>query len=363
MMMPAQLTDFTNATQSAAADTNVSIALTFSVVMCAYTEARWNDMIAAVASLKAQTVVPHEIILVIDHNAALYQRTLAHYAHESLSGDQIAVRVIENAEARGLSGARNTGLAAAQAEIIAFIDEDAAAASDWLAQLAANYADAKVMGVGGAIHPVWLGGRPKWFPEEFDWVVGCTYRGMPETRAAVRNMIGCNMSLRREICAVNGGFRSGIGRIGTLPVGCEETEYCIRALQRFPDQQFIFEPAARVYHNVPQTRGTWRYFRSRCYAEGISKALIGEFVGAKSSLSSEKTYVIKTLPRAFLRGIARTFVRFDLHGLAQSTAVVMGLGLTGVGYLKTRAQQMMYRRRNAALISSPGLRQEEREGV
>ena len=43
-----------------------------SVVICAYTEARWDDLLAAIASVRAQRDhVPLEIVVVIDHNPAL----------------------------------------------------------------------------------------------------------------------------------------------------------------------------------------------------------------------------------------------------------------------------------------------------
>jgi len=35
---------------------------------------------------------------------------------------------------------------------------------------------------------------PIWFPEELDWIVGCSYEGLPKRRTYVRNPIGCNMS-------------------------------------------------------------------------------------------------------------------------------------------------------------------------
>jgi cellulose synthase/poly-beta-1,6-N-acetylglucosamine synthase-like glycosyltransferase len=111
------------------------------------------------------------------------------------------------------------------------MDEDATAAPDWLERLTHGYDSDEVLGVGGTIDPLWLTGRPAWFPAEFDWVVGCTYRGLPETANRVRNLIGCNMSFRREVFQQVGGFRSGIGRIGLRPVGCEETELCIRLNQ------------------------------------------------------------------------------------------------------------------------------------
>ena len=45
-----------------------------SVVICAYTEDRWDDLVAAVASVRHQTVPPHEIVVVIDYNPALLAR-------------------------------------------------------------------------------------------------------------------------------------------------------------------------------------------------------------------------------------------------------------------------------------------------
>jgi glycosyltransferase involved in cell wall biosynthesis len=318
--------------------------MTYSVIVCAYTEARWDAMLAAVASLQAQTLSPSEIILVIDHNPALCERTQAYMV-------SAGVIVVENQGKRGLSGARNTGVALANGDIIAFIDEDAVAAPDWLAQLNRLYQNPDVMGVGGAIHPLWSGNRPKWFPEEFDWVVGCTYRGMPEAEKSVRNLIGCNMSFRRYVTSLNEGFRDGIGRIGTLPVGCEETEYCIRANERWPEKVLMYAPQAQVFHNVPKTRATWRYFCSRCYAEGVSKALIGQYVGTTRSLASEKAYVLKTLPKGVWRGFTSVVLKFDPVGLARAWAIVVGLSLTTFGYLSSR---LAARRRQARHTVAPG---------
>ncbi|HSD84551.1 MAG TPA: glycosyltransferase family 2 protein [Anaerolineae bacterium] len=298
---------------------------TFSVVVCAYTEDRWPELIAAVTSLQLQTVHPHEIIVVVDHNPGLFAR-----ACTNLTG----IKVIENHEPAGLSGARNSGLAAASGDLIAFMDEDAVAAPDWLARLRTGYADPCVLGVGGAIEPVWQAGRPRWFPTEFDWVVGCTYRGMPVAAAPVRNLIGCNMSFRREVFKLIDGFQTGIGRIGTRPVGCEETELCIRLHQRQPQGVLLYMPLARVHHQVPAGRGKWRYFLSRCYAEGLSKALVCRRVGTDASLSSERNYTLQTLPSGFIHYLVEIVRHHDPLGLARATALVLGLLFTTAGFMR-----------------------------
>jgi glycosyltransferase involved in cell wall biosynthesis len=301
-----------------------SSTLDVSVVICAYTEARWDDLVTAVESVQQQSAPPREIVVVIDHNASLLERVRRHFP------DVVAV---DNKESRGLSGARNTGVAVARGEVIAFLDDDAVAAHDWLAQLNAGYSDPLVLGVGGTIKPMWVDGRPNWFPEEFNWVVGCTYRGTPRKTAPVRNLIGCNMSFRREVFEVIGGFRNGIGRVGTHPVGCEETELCIRANQRWPQSVLLYESRARVHHRVPSSRACWDYFRARCYAEGLSKALVARSVGTRDGLASERAYTFRTLPRGVIRGLADVAPRGDPTGLARAGAIVAGLAITTAGFL------------------------------
>ncbi len=298
-----------------------------SIVICAYTEERWEELLAAVTSVRGQTVHPCEIILVIDHNPQLLART----RHELPD-----VMVIENRQAPGLSGARNSGIAVAQGEVIAFMDEDATAAPDWLAWLKQHYGDPHVWGVGGQITPSWSDGRPGWFPPEFDWVVGCTYRGLPDDTRQVRNLIGCNMSFRHEAFQKVGGFRSGVGRIGKRPIGCEETELCIRLQQQQPQAQLLYEPQSQVFHRIPKARAQWRYFVSRCYAEGLSKALIARYVGVEAGLATERAYAFHTLPRGVWRGLGDTFRRNDPRGLSRAFAIVIGLIVTTIGYVYGR---------------------------
>ena len=294
-----------------------------SVIICAYTERRWDDLAAAVRSAAAQTLAPLEVIVVSDHNDALLARV----------GRELPAAVaLGNDQPRGLSGARNTGVRAAHGEVLAFLDDDAVAAPDWLEHLLAPYRDPTVIGVGGSIEPLWAGTRPRFMPAEFDWVVGCTYRGLPTTASPVRNLIGANMSVRREVFEGIGGFRTDVGRVGTRPVGCEETELCIRAAQRLPGSRLVFEPRARVGHHVTDERARWRYFRDRCWSEGLSKAVVSRHAGRTDGLASERRYVIDTLPRGVARALCDTVVRRDAGGLARAAAIVAGVTITTAGY-------------------------------
>jgi glycosyltransferase involved in cell wall biosynthesis len=317
------------------------LSLRFSVVICAYTFERWNELLLAVESLQAQLLKPLEVIVVIDHNADLFLKASSVFEGQALE-NACDVRVLENRFERGLSGARNSGLQATRGDVIAFLDDDAMAAPDWLERLAAAYTDPNTFGVGGRIVPNWRGPSPDWFPQEFYWVIGCTYLGLPEQTGPVRNMIGANMSFRREV--FDGlGFRSGLGRIGTVPLGGEETDLCIRAARKFPNSQILYEPSASVQHLVTPERAHWRYFLRRCYAEGLSKAAISRFVGSQSGLSSERSYVAKVLPRGVMRGLRDTRSGRGWAGAARAVAIVAGLGATAMGYavglFKTRNAQ------------------------
>jgi glycosyltransferase involved in cell wall biosynthesis len=207
------------------------------VVICADTEDRWDDLVAAVTSVKQQTRRPAEIVLVIDHNPKLQRRSTF-----ELPG----VKVIPNDNEKGLPGCRNAGIAAATAGIVAFLDDETVAAHNWLAALVAPYADPHVLGVGGQVVPVWQPGRPGWFPPEFDWVVGCSYRGMPAERTLVYHFIGGNMSLRRRLLVECGGFDAALSGISTRRLACEETKICVRLERRHPDGVYLCEPKALV---------------------------------------------------------------------------------------------------------------------
>ena len=300
--------------------------VTTSVVICTYTERRWEDLVASVASVRGQGLPCDQLVVVVDHNPELLVR-----ARLDLDG----VEVVPSTGPRGLSGARNTGIGAARGEVVVFLDDDATADPQWLERLVAPFADPRVLGVGGSAVPVWESAEPAWWPAEFGWVVGCSYTGLPGERASVRNLMGCNMSMRSTVLGAVGGFDTGLGRTAAGAAGCEETEWCIRASKVFPDGVFLYEPDAVVHHRVPEARASWSYFRTRCHAEGVSKARVARTAGPSRALSAERSYVGRTLPAGVLRNLAAG-LRLDRFGPARAGAIVAGLSFTTAGFLRAR---------------------------
>lgn len=310
-----------------------------SVVICAHTMDRWDDVVRAVASVRGQTLAAREILVVIDHNEALLNRAAA-----GLEG----ATVLANARTAGLSGARMTGADAARGAVIAFLDDDAVAAPDWLEQLMPAYRDPAVIGAGGPVEPLWRTRRPAWFPGEFLWVVGCTYLGMDVHEGRIRNPVGANMSVLAEVLRGAGGFASELGRrklgfsvsgrarIGGKAESCEETEFCIRTARLYPGGHWAYRPGARVGHAVPAQRATWRYFVQRCLIEGTAKAVLRNLAGARDGLGAEGRYVREVLPAGVVRNLGLA-LRGDLGALGRAGAILAGLSLTAFAYLAARA--------------------------
>lgn len=297
---------------------------TISVVIAAWTERRIDRLREAAQSALQQRHAPVEVIVVTDHNAQLLERV-----RRELPG----VRAVASTGARGAAGARDTGAGEARGDIIAFLDDDAAADPEWLTHLSAAYSSPTCIGVGGALEPQWETRRPRWFPDEFGWVIGCSYRGLPERAAPVRNLIAANMSVRREAFETLGGFREGFGKVDARSEP-EETDLCIRALQRWTGGEWLFDPRARVRHHVAAERTSIRYFVRRCWLEGSGKASLVRLVGRRG-LGSEWSYALRTLPTGVVSEFARA-ARGDLGGALRAVAILLGLLVTTAGYVHGR---------------------------
>lgn len=301
--------------------------VTASVVVCAYTDARIELLNMSIEAVLQQLGAEDELVVVIDYNDELLKRVSKQYGSQA--------KIVPNTNERGLCGARNSGVQASSGGIVAFVDDDAQVQPGWLADLRDHYRDPTVAGVGGYAYPVWPTERPSWFPFEFDWVVGCSHRGLPVDVAPVRNLLGCNMSFRRIALNEAGGFDSKIGQVGANLVRCDETELCIRIKQKLPASRLLLDPRIRVRHWVSHDRTRPSYFLRRCFYEGLSKHRLSTMVGSADALSTERKYVSAVLPMALARGLMGTVScpGKRLAHLAQSIALIVGLAVTTVGYL------------------------------
>jgi GT2 family glycosyltransferase len=294
-------------------------ARTVGVVICTHTEARRSLLHALTRSIAAGTRQPDQVVIVVDRNPALL---------ELLRGDDwpLAVEVMAS-DGSGLAAARNAGWRALGTGLVAFIDDDAIASPEWLDDLAAALDRLEADVVGGRIDADWVDGTPSWYTRRLGWIVGCSYEGQPTVAQEVRNVIGCNMLMRRSLLEALGGFDATLGRTSGGLAGCEETELCIRATANGGRVMLI--PGATVAQVLPADRGQVRYAIRRAWHEGRSKRLLTQLHG--QVLGTEASYATGLVSDA-ARRLGAAVVRRAPVELERAGALLGVLGAAAAGY-------------------------------
>src|SRR5579875_1419610 len=227
-------------------------------------------------ALAAQSIRPRMEIMVIDDGSTDDTAAVAR-AH--------GVAVLQHPRNLGIAAARNTGLNAATADIVAFLDDDCEPEPDWARHLLAGYTDDTVAGVSGPIVPRTPPGYLSGFltrnnplvplelelaesyslPYRFLLYLRRQWSGQPGTgHRDVYSFAGANMSFRRKVLFEAGQFDE------RFRFGAEELDLCMRIGQALPDTRLAFVPGARVVHHFkPQLRDTLR--RSRSYGVGSAR--------------------------------------------------------------------------------------------
>jgi hypothetical protein len=101
----------------------------------------------------------------------------------------------------------------------------------------------------------------------------------------------------------------------------------------------MHQPLAVVHHLVPPERGTWRYFRTRCWSEGLSKAEVARLAGARQAQRSERHYVTRTIPSGVARDLRAT--RRDPTAWRRAAASMAGVAVTTGGYATGRLRALV----------------------
>src|SRR5437867_1570833 len=130
-----------------------------SVIVCTYNRAAL--LASCLESLVAQTLAAERYeIIVVDNGST--DRTQAVACDFAQCYGTVKV-VLE--PRLGVSHARNTGIRHAQADYLAFIDDDARALPDWVERILAAFAetDPPPFVVGGQIMPLYEHPPPTWF--------------------------------------------------------------------------------------------------------------------------------------------------------------------------------------------------------
>ena len=301
---------------------NLSEEKGISVIISTYSKEKKETVLNCIRSLYKQTFLPNEILLILDHD-----NELVNFFKSVMPPD---IEIVAS-DGYGLSYARNAGVKQAKSEIVAFIDDDAVADKNWLKNMFQNYSDPSVVGVGGLVSPLLAKGKFfEWFPQELNWVIGCSYKGQSDRRGPVRNPIGCNMSFKRSIFRDVGYFRNDVGRLGKVLLDGEEPEFSMRVLRKIPNAKIINDPSAVVHHNVSPKRMTIKYLLKRSFYQGFSKALINKTIGdSAEGLNLERGY-LNYLLTSSVKSRLRRFYSFK--SLSQLIVLFISTSLVLVGF-------------------------------
>jgi len=300
-----------------------------SVVVCTHTVDRYDALTDAAESVLAGTYDDVELVLVSDGSEAVRDRMERDY------GDRENVRIRCLDENSGLLVARNAGAEAATGDVVAFIDDDAVAAPDWVKKLVEAYETRDRRAVGGRMTARWVAGEPDFLPAEFYFLVGVTHRGFgpggdPGREGEVRNGMGSNISFTAETFDALGGFEPNVGgRKGDNKLQGGETELCARLRREF-DEGVWYVPDAVVEHKIYDYRTDPGWLLERAFWQGYSKRGMERFVPESTGEEG-----------AFLKRLAGEYVPERLKRLVadRSTTEAKQLGAlavltaaVGVGY-------------------------------
>lgn len=227
--------------------------ITASVIICIYN--RPVQVIECLESLLAMDFKDFEIVLADDASTDDTPNRLENFRQ---AHPRTPITIVRNEYNLGVSGARNTGLKAAQGEFVFFTDSDCTVDRGWLGALIKAFDNPDVVAVSGLVIDL----PPQTIAERA--YAGTCRLGLQNWQR--RALVGCNMGFRRAI----------VGRYlfdEALTYGCDEDDIAWRMQRAGHGSAFV--PDAVVYHNhrmnlygylgqaVRQGRGSARFWYKR----------------------------------------------------------------------------------------------------
>ena len=259
-------------------------------------------------------------IIVVDNNSTDHTAAVV---SEAAAGSPASLRYVHE-QVQGRSAALNTGIAAAQGQIIVTTDDDVRVETDWLNQVGAAFDRLQCDYIGGRVLPLWGGQRPAWLSDRSGphWaVIALLDYGDTPFELTTKMPLGVNMAFRRDAFETVGGWDSRVGRKAGTLLGQEVREWCIRARAR--GVRGFYAPGVVVQHVIPAERLNKRYFRRWFYWRGISRALLFQQRGLDMESPQETRHDFTRVPR--IAGTPRYLFRVALqHAAAALRALVHG---------------------------------------
>lgn len=246
---------------------------------------------------------PQLTVIICTHNRhAFLERCLGSLTRQSCGPDRFEVLIVDNAssdatsevsasflrenanfryhmEAKlGLARARNAGLERTTAPLVAFTDDDAVPAHDWVERMLARFENLSndIVLLAGEIEPVWETERPEWLTDNLLRPLSA-HLGWDTVARILRNtewVCEVNCCYRTEIIKRYGGFPEALGRKGDLLLSGENYVND----QIFADgYRAFFDPEILVKHFIPAERVTKTWFMRRSFWQGVTASVCAKY--------------------------------------------------------------------------------------
>jgi glycosyltransferase involved in cell wall biosynthesis len=229
-----------------------------SVVICTYNRAR--GLAKALGALLAQTGGVEYEVIVVDNNST--DETKDVIASQLGRSGRLKYRF----EGRqGLPYARNTGVIAAAAPIIAFTDDDVRVGPDWVETIKRTFdAHPGVDMIGGRVRPVWPSAVPSWITRRQLGPFALGERGDAPVRVSAANaapcLVGANFAFRRAVF-------ERVGLFDPAFIKSQDREIQLRLWRT--GGVGLYVPDLAIAVDIPEQRLTKRYFRDWYTTYGV----------------------------------------------------------------------------------------------
>src|SRR6185503_13175801 len=238
-----------------------------SIVLCTYNRAA--SLARAMAALCGGSGAARAELLVVDNNSTDGTADVI----RSFTGGRLTVRYLREPR-QGLSFARNAGILAASAPLVAFTDDDVEAAPDWIdAVVSALARHPEAAWAGGKVLPRWTTPPPAWLDRSHWAPLALADYGdgalvIDDTTPLC--LVGANLAVRREALIAAGLFATDVQRIGDGGGTTEDHELQIR--MRSIGFRGVYDPSLVVHAPIDPERLTKRFHRRWHYQHGRSFA-------------------------------------------------------------------------------------------
>jgi glycosyltransferase involved in cell wall biosynthesis len=249
------------------------------LTVCICTHDRPTYVRDCLEGLRLQTAAAErfEVLLVDSASSAPTARQLSHFVAA------FGVRLVR-LDRPGVALARDAGARAARAPFIAYIDDDAIPAPDWVATILRVLDDASPRPalLGGRILPRWEAPLPRWWPASLRGVLSIIeHQGQGEYRSAALppglEPYAANMVVDVAALRSVGGFGDDLGRHGGVLLSDEEVRLAW-ALQD-AGHRIIYDSRLVVYHQIQAGRLNPAWLLRRLYWQGASTVVTRRLTG------------------------------------------------------------------------------------